>query len=125
MPFNPRLTFAIAATGAAPVRFGVDASELGPIPMIGTMTTNHGKLLTGLASVLREPTDPTDAARLGTFALMVLCLHPLHGPAVQASLAEALRTFDAITVAVLIDGDSIAFSIGNTGDISDLVCRSA
>ena len=125
MPFNPRLTFAIAATGAAPVRFGVDASELGPIPMIGTMTTNHGKLLTGLASVLREPTDPTDAARLGTFALMVLCLHPLHGEDVRQCFAEALRTFDAITIAVVLDSDGIAFSIGDTGDTGDLRCRLA
>jgi hypothetical protein len=123
MAFSPVLTFDLAGPVTDPVAFTVDASAIGAIP--DAATVDYQPLLTGLANAIRTPADANDAANLGTFALMVLFAQPLHGGEVRASFAQALRTFDAITVAVLIGDDGIAFSIGNTGDTGDLRCRLA
>jgi hypothetical protein len=94
------------------------AFDLGP----GT----YGKFVRILSDAIPSPVESTGIRiSLATLALTTICNHPLHGEDVRQCFAEALRTFDAITIAVVLDSDGAAFSIGDTGDTGDLRCRLA
>ena len=72
MPFTPTITLDLAAPNRS-CRFTIGAASLGVPPLTGT---NYAKLVEGLASVIRQPTDFADAAALVGFALLVLFSHP-------------------------------------------------